>query len=125
MPGSSNLDNNGLHKIALHLDGEVAAQDARDSSCALLTYLLEPNTELWRIVVLKDGGIGLLFSVTIRNNETGREILQRLRKQFGISMIHQYLDKILFFREQAIFCWQSLFGERSCILRSEKPTNGI
>lgn len=92
-----------LHNIALPLDGEVAAQDGRDSSCALPTHLLVPNTELWRIVVLKNNGVGLLFSVTIRNNETGREMLQRLRKQFGISMIQQHLNNIFFFREQAIF----------------------
>jgi hypothetical protein len=92
-----------LHNIALPLDVELAAQDGRDSSCPLPTHLLVPNTELWRIVVLKNNGVGLLFSVIIHNNETGAGILQRLRGQFGISMVQQYLNKIFFFREQAIF----------------------
>jgi hypothetical protein len=91
-----------LHNIALPLGGELAAQDGRDSSCALPTHLLAPNTELWRIVVLKNNGVGLLFSVIIHDNETGAGILQRLTRQFGISMVQQYLNKIFFVNKQSL-----------------------
>jgi hypothetical protein len=61
------------------------------------------QTELWRIVSVKHNGVGLLFSFPVRDNKTGGEVMERLRRQFGASKVNQCVNRIFFFREQALF----------------------
>jgi len=63
----------------------------------------DPQTEVWRVVSVKHNGVGLLFSFPVRDNETGEEVMERLRRQFGASKVNQCLNRIFFFREQALF----------------------
>jgi hypothetical protein len=61
------------------------------------------QAEVWRVVSVKHNGVGLLFSFPVRDNETGEGVMERFRRQFGASKVNQCLNRIFFFREQALF----------------------
>ena len=61
------------------------------------------QVEIWRVASIKHNGVGLLFSIPVRDDETGKDVMERLRKQFGACTIKQCLNMMFLFRRQAIF----------------------
>jgi hypothetical protein len=59
--------------------------------------------KLWRVATIEKHGIGQLFGVPVRDNETEEEILRKLQTRFGKRKFEQYLNKIFLLRSQAVF----------------------
>lgn len=61
------------------------------------------QVEGWRVASIKRNDVSLLFSIPVRDDETGKDVMERLRKRFGACAIKQCLNTMFLFRRQAIF----------------------
>lgn len=59
--------------------------------------------KLWRVATIEKHGIGKLFGIPVRDNETGEEILRKLQIRFGKRKAKEYLNKIFLLRLQVAF----------------------
>lgn len=50
--------------------------------------------KLWRVTTIQKHGIGKLFGIPVRDNETGEETLRKLQIRFGKRKVKQYLNNI-------------------------------